>query len=106
MTLLSKKEVNNCIKASRNSLDIRELLVGLDVEGASLASLMEFTGEGFDAELIEELFLPYLIFVANTLKPSLVKTQKISIKSLFRSAIGCQETTIIIYKNYVFRFTK
>ena len=51
-------------------------MVGLDVEGASLAILMEFTGEGFDAELMEELFLLHLIFFANTLKPSLVKLRK------------------------------
>ena len=55
---------------------------------------------------MEELFILLLIFFANTLKPNLVMLRKSPYKSLFRSNIGCKETTIIIDKNYVFRFTK
>ena len=51
---------------------------------------------------MEELFLPHLIFFCYHIKTKFGNTKTFSRKPLFKSTIGCQETTTIIDKKYVF----
>ena len=53
---------------------------------------------------MEELFLLHFDIFCYDAKFS--NTHKISVKALFVSTIGCQETNIIIDKNNGLRFTK